>query len=92
MLYTYALTLGETGARSIGEALRLRWEDMSIDDGFIWIPSRKGEHRTKSGEGRWCPMTPRLRQAMRDHFAEFRLASYKGKRPEYIFHHVRTGG
>lgn len=32
-------------------------------------------------------MTSRLREALRDHAAAFRLATYKGKRSEWVFHH-----
>ena len=90
MLYLFVLTCGETGARSISEVIRLRWEDVRLEDSFIWIPSSHTEHRTKSAKGRWVPMTPRLLDAMRQHFAEYRLASYDGRRPQYIFHHLRT--
>ena len=90
MLRLYVLTLGETGARAVSEAMRLKWEDVDLDSGFLWIPSRDKEHRTKSGKGRWIPMTPRLRQAMRDHFARYRFTSYSGQRPGYLFHHTRT--
>lgn len=90
MLRLYVLMLAETGARSISEVLRLRWEDVDLEGGFLWIPSRKGQHRTKSGKGRYCPLTPRLLSALRDHFAEFRMASYKERRPEYLFHHTRN--
>ncbi len=58
MLHLYVLILGETGARCESEALRLKWEDVDLEAGFIFIPSRAGGHRTKSGKGRWVPMTP----------------------------------
>lgn len=90
MLALYVLVLAETGARCESEALRLKWADVDLEGGFIFIPSRIGEHRTKSGRGRWVPLTPRLREAMREHFAAFRLASYGGKRSPYLFHHTRT--
>jgi site-specific recombinase XerD len=32
-------------------------------------------------------MTPRLHAAMRDHFARFRFARYRGKRTAWVFHH-----
>ena len=35
-------------------------------------------------------MTPRLQEAMKEHFARFRFATYTGKRSEYVFHHTRT--
>ena len=44
------------------------------------------------GKGRWVPMTPRLRQAMREHFAAFHFAAYDGRRSPWVFHHVRSRG
>lgn len=88
MLYLYTLILFETGARADSEALRLRWEDVDLAEGFIWIPSDE-RHRTKSGKGRFVPMTPRLAAAMREHFAKYRLTTYSGVRPEYVLHHPR---
>ena len=32
-------------------------------------------------------MCPRLRQAMREHFAAYRFAAYGGGRSEWVFHH-----
>ena len=86
MLRLYILVLGETGARSGSEALWLRWEDVDLEEGFLWIHSGK-EHRTKSGKGRWTPMTRRLREAMRAHFAKYRFRTYRSKRTEWVFHH-----
>ncbi len=51
--------------------------------------SSREDHRTKSGKGRWVPVTPRLRDAMREHFATFRLATYGGERTLWVFHHTR---
>ena len=76
MLHLYVLTLGETGARCRSEALRLQWQDVDFAGGFLWIASGREGHRTKSGKGRWVPMTPRLTEAMREHFAAYRLAVY----------------
>lgn len=90
MLALYALTLGETGARSESEALWLRWQDVDLEGGFLWIDSDPKSHETKDREGRWVPMTPRLVAAMRDHFAAYRFASYAGRRPEWVFHHTRS--
>ena len=89
MLRLYLLFLGETGTRADSEALRLKWENIDLDGGFVWIPSTR-EHRTKSGAGRWVPLTQRLREALREHFRRYRFASYGGRRPEYIFHHTYT--
>lgn len=87
MLWLYVLVLGETGARSKSEALHIRFDDVDLEEGFIWIRSGY-QHKTKSGKGRWVPMTRRLRGAMRDHFAEYRMRTYDGERPEYVFHHT----
>jgi integrase len=90
MVQLFVLVLGETGARSLSEALRLRWEDIDLAEGFIQIRSR-AENRTKSGKSRWAPMTPRLHAAMRDHFAQYRLATYHGERSAWLFHHTGDG-
>jgi integrase len=90
MLSLYALTLGEAGLRCESEALRLRWEDVDLEGGFLWVASGRDQHRTKSGKGRWVPMTPRLVAAMRDHFATCRFAAYDGTRPLWVFHHTTT--
>ena len=88
-LHLYVLTLAETGARCESEVLWLKWDDVDLKGGFLWIDSSP-EHRTKSGEGRWVPMTPRLKRAMQEHFALFRLKTYKGRRTPWVFHHTRT--
>jgi integrase/recombinase XerC len=90
MLSLYVTTLGEAGVRCDSEALHLRWEDVDLEEGFLWIASGRDGHRTKSGKGRWVPMTSRLRQAMRDHFARFRFATYDGQPTPWIFHHLTT--
>lgn len=90
MLFLYALTLGESGARSESEALWLRWRDVDLDGGFIWIDSDPEHHETKGREGRWTPMTPRLHSAMREHFARYRFARYGGKPTPWVFHHTST--
>ena len=86
MLALYVLTLGEAGLRCESEALRLRWEDVDLEQGFLWIASGRDGHGTKGGKGRWVPMTGRLAATMRAHFAAFRLA---GRSP-WVFHHVVT--
>jgi site-specific recombinase XerD len=88
MLHLWTLTLGETGCRAYSEALWLRWENVDISEGFLWLDSGTHGRRTKSGKGRWVPMTPKLRQAMSDHFARFRFAAYNGKRSPWVFHHL----
>ena len=35
-------------------------------------------------------MTPTLREAMREHFARFRFATYDGQRTQCVFHHTTT--
>lgn len=70
--------MGETGARSESEVLHLQWEDVDLDQGFIRIRSGGERRRTKGGRGRWVPMSLRLRRAMQEHFASYRLASYDG--------------
>jgi integrase/recombinase XerD len=90
MLSLYVLLLGETGARCESEALYLRWEDVDFEGGFLRIASGRDGHRTKSGKGRWVPMTPRLKQAMRDHFARFRFATYNDGKTPWVIHHERS--
>ena len=90
MLRLYVLAMGETGARCESELLYLQWEDVDLEKGFIWIASGRDEHRTKSGKGRWVPMTQELRTAMRQHFADFRFAGYAGQASPWVFHHMRS--
>lgn len=84
----YVLLLGETGLRSDSEALWLRWEDVDLEEGFLRVRSGRDGHRTKSGEGRWVPLTPRLREALRGHAAEYRMKLYDGERSPWVFHHT----
>jgi site-specific recombinase XerD len=90
MLDLYALTLGETGERCESEALWLRWADVDLEEGFLRVEHGTHGRRTKGKKGRWVPMTARLVARMRDHFAAFRMATYDGRRSEWVFHHVRT--
>jgi integrase len=85
MLRLYVLVLGESGVRCESEALRLRWEDVDLAEGFLWIASGRDGHRTKSGKGRWVPLTPRLTAALRAHLAAYRLAG-----SPWVFHHERA--
>ena len=87
MLWLYVLTLGETGARCESEVLWVRWEDVDLEEGFLLIESGRDGHRVKSGKRRSVPLYPRLRQALREHFARFRFASYDGIRTPWVFHH-----
>jgi integrase len=43
-----------------------------------------------SAPERWVPMTPKLRQAMRQHFARFGFATYGGRQTPWVFHHTIT--
>jgi integrase len=88
MLYLWTLVLGETGCRAYSEALHIRWEDVDIAEGFLWLASGTHGRRTKSGKGRWVPMTETLREAMSAHFARFRFAAYDGHRSSWVFHHI----
>jgi integrase/recombinase XerC len=90
MLALYVTTLGEAGLRCDSEALHLRWEDIDLEEGFLWIASGRDGHRTKSGKGRWVPMTSRLLKAMKEHFARFRFATYDGRQTPWVFHHITT--
>jgi integrase/recombinase XerD len=90
LLRLYALTFGEGGLRCESEVLQLQWPDVDLEGGFLWVASGREGHRTKSGKGRWVPMTSRLVEAMRDHFAACRFAAYDGTRPVWVFHHART--
>lgn len=90
MFRLYVLLLGETGLRAYSEALALRWEDVDLSEGFIHVVSGRDGHRTKSGRSRYVPMTPRLLDALRAHFARYRFAQYEGKPSPRIFHHVHT--
>ncbi|HEX9580870.1 MAG TPA: tyrosine-type recombinase/integrase, partial [Gemmatimonadales bacterium] len=61
-----------------------------LEGGFVTIVSGRGGHRVKGGRTRHVPLTPPLREALRNHFAAHRFAAYDGRRPEYVFHHTRT--
>ena len=86
MVHLYLLLLNETGVRCESEALWLRWEDVNLDSGFITIVSGRDDHRTKSGKTRYVPMTVRLKQALKEHFAVHRFAAGS----PWVFHHTRT--
>jgi integrase len=78
MMLLYVTTLAEAGLRCDSEALHLRWEDVDLEEGFLWIAKGAGMGTgTKSGKGRWVPMPPKLRQAMREHFARFRFVDLR---------------
>jgi integrase len=90
MLWLYVLTMAETGARSESEVLWIQWDDIDPEGGFVWIDSSRDGHRTKSGRGRWVPLTARLRQAFLNHAAAYRLAAYGDQRSPWVFHHSTT--
>ena len=76
MLRTYIMVLAEAGLRCESEALWLRWADVDLEGGFLTVEGVRKGTRTKSGKSRVVPLTPRLRAALRDHAATFRLAMY----------------
>ena len=85
MLWLHLLTLGEAGLRCDSECLWLRWEDVDLKGGFLHIVTGRDGHRTKTGKSRYVPMTARLRDAMADHKASYRLAG-----SPWIFHHLTS--
>lgn len=89
MLHMYVLLLAETGVRADSEALHLRWEDADFATGFLHVKSAPGR-RTKSGKSRFIPMTSRLKAALQEHAARFRLAVYETGRSPFVFHHTVT--
>jgi integrase len=80
--------------RCESEALWIRWEDVDLAEGFLWIASGRGGHRTKSGKGRWAPITDGLKAAMKDHFASYHFATYcaggEAHHSPWVFHHLMT--
>ncbi|HVT38308.1 MAG TPA: site-specific integrase [Gemmatimonadaceae bacterium] len=92
MLHLYILLLADTGVRADSEALQLRWEDIDpVTDGCGYLEVKSGPgRRTKSGKSRWVPLTPRLKAALQEHAARFRMAMYEGVRSPFLFHHTLT--
>lgn len=88
MLRMYVLLLAEAGLRSSSEAPWIRWEDLDLEDGFLRVVSGRGNRQTKNRKGRWVPLTSRLREALREHAAKYRLQTYDGKRSPWVLHHV----
>ncbi len=88
MLALYVLTLGETGARCKSEVMWIQWDDVDLEEGFLQIVTGRNGHRTKGGKSRFVPMSLRLRRAMREHFAQYRFATYSGQQTPWIFHHT----
>jgi site-specific recombinase XerD len=87
MLRLYVMVLGEAGLRCDSEALWLRWQDVDLERGFLAVESVRKGRRTKSGKSRKVPMTRRLREAMQEHMARYRMKTYSGERTEWVFHH-----
>lgn len=84
MLRMYVLLVAETGLRPSSEALWLKWENLDLEDGFLQVVSGRGGHDTKTKKGRWVPLTPRLREALRKHAARYRFSN----RSEWVFHKI----
>jgi integrase/recombinase XerD len=89
MLHAFIALLADTGARAYSEALALRWEDIDLAGGFLYLRSEPGQ-RTKSGKARAVPLTPRLKSVLQEHAARFRMAAYHGARSPFVFHHPMT--
>lgn len=89
MLHTYVLLLAETGARSDSEALPLRWADVDFASGFVRLTS-PATSRNKNGKQRSVPLSPRLKVALQEHAARYRMAVYGGERSPFVFHHTHT--
>ena len=92
MLQTYVLVLGEAGLRCESEALWLRWQDLDFEGGFLTVEGARKGVRTKSGKSRKVPITRRLREALQDHAASFRMATYHGERSAWVFHNLTDRG
>lgn len=88
MLATYVLTLWEAGLRCDSECLWLRWADIDLEGGFLTVHGARKGTRTKSGKARVVPLTVRLRSALQEHAAMYRMQVYKGQRSEWLFHHT----
>ena len=84
------MVLGEAGLRCDSEAQWLRWEDVDLEDGFLTVESVRKGRRTKSGKIRHVPLTDRLRDALREHFARYRFTRYAQGPSPWLFHHLRT--
>jgi integrase len=83
MLTAYITLLADTGVRAYSEALELTWDDIDFAGGFVHVRSGGGR-RTKSGKSRSVPMTPRLRETLKDHAARYRFRS------PFLFFHETT--
>ena len=90
MLHTFVAVLGETGMRCESEALHLQWEDVLFEKNFIKVVSGRDGHKTKSRRSRYVPMTKRVKEILKDHFAKYRMKMYEGQRSPHVFHHLHS--
>ena len=90
MLALFILVLGETGARCESEPFGSAGKTSSLRRVSSGSPAGAMGHRTKSGKGRWVPVSDRLSAAMKEYVARYRFAPYNGKRTPYIFHDETT--
>ncbi len=91
MLHMLVLLLAESGVRFYTEALQLRWSDVDFANGRIDVvhdPKSRNGRRIKGGRSRSIKMTDTLRDALREHAAAYRLATYNGERSPFVFHHL----
>lgn len=91
MVRMYLLLLGEAGLRA-SEGLCVQWTDLDLDGGYLDVVSGREGRTTKSGLSRSVPMTLRLRRALRQHAARFRLQLYAGERSPWVIHRLRSEG
>lgn len=90
MLGLYVLALGETGGRCESEILWIQWDDIDLEGGFLKIVTGRNGRRTKRGKSQRVPISPRLRQALREHSLRYRAAKYDGQPSPWVFHHTKT--
>jgi len=84
MLHLFILTCSELALRPNSEALWLRWEDVDFRQARLKVVSGRDGHRTKTGKSRVLPLSSRMLDALRAHFAAYRM---NGGSP-WVFHHV----
>ena len=84
MLHLFVLTCSELALRPNSEAPWLRWEDVDFRTARLKVVSGRDGHRTKTGKSRVLPLSTRMLDALRAHFASYRM---NGGSP-WVFHHV----